>query len=224
MLVTYTKTIVRAALVALAVVTPGAGWAAEDGTPPPRADFLKPRTFSWQSVAEPENLFWPGYFWGYGGRWNAAGFRRQLEDMVAHDARSICVIPNGEFDPAATMDPKKSDYLSPKFFERVKYAVDQAARLGMNYWFYDEPGFPSGQAGGQVVSYNPQAIGHRLSYDGHGKWTPRDAARVDYLDPKATETFIQITHDRYAKAVGQHFGKTIKLPDLSRLVRLPGNG
>ena len=53
------------------------------------------------------------------------------------------------------MDPKKSDYLSPKFFERVKYAVGQAARLGMNYWFYDEPGFPSGQAGGQVVSYNP---------------------------------------------------------------------
>ena len=210
-LVTYTKTILRAVLATLAFMATGVCWAAEDGEAPAKADFLKPRAFSWQSLGEPESLFWPGYFWGYGGRWNAAEFRRQLEDMVAHDARSICVIPNGEFDPQYTMDPKKLDYLSPKFFERVKYAVDQAARLGMNYWFYDEPGFPSGQAGGQVVSYNPQAIGHRLAYDGHGKWTPCDAARVDYLDPKATGTFIKITHDRYAKAVGSHFGKTIKL-------------
>ena len=208
---TYTKTILRAVLATLAFMATGVCWAAEDGEAPAKADFLKPRAFSWQSLGEPESLFWPGYFWGYGGRWNAAEFRRQLEDMVAHDARSICVIPNGEFDPQYTMDPKKLDYLSPKFFERVKYAVDQAARLGMNYWFYDEPGFPSGQAGGQVVSYNPQAIGHRLAYDGHGKWTPCDAARVDYLDPKATGTFIKITHDRYAKAVGSHFGKTIKL-------------
>ncbi len=207
---TYTKSVLRAVLATLAFTAPAACWAA-DNAAPAKAKFLAPRAFSWKSLAEPENLFWPGYFWGYGGRWNAAGFRRQLEDMVAHDARSICVIPNGEFDPQANMDPKQSDYLSPKFFARVKYAVDQAARLGMNYWFYDEPGFPSGQAGGQVVRYNPAAVGHRLALDGQGKWIPRDGARVDYLDPKATDTFIDITHKRYAEAVGAHFGKTIKL-------------
>ena len=206
----YAKKILYIALATLAFVAPGARLAAEDGAAPDRAGFLAPRTFSWKALAEPENLFWPGYFWGYGGRWNAAEFRRQLEDMVAHDARSVCVIPNG-CDCRPGSNPKDCYYLSPAFFERVKFAVDQAARLGMNYWFYDEPGFPSGQAGGQVVCYRPEAVGHLLAYDGHGKWTERNGPRVDYLDPKATDTFIAITHERYAKAVGSHFGKTIKL-------------
>ncbi len=208
---TCIKKILRAALATLALLVPGACWAAENGQAPARAEFLQPRTFSWQSLAEPENLFWPGYFWGYGGRWNAAEFRRQLEDMVAHDARSICVIPGGCEFRDANSDPRDCYYLSPAFFQRVKDAVDQAARLGMNYWFYDEPGFPSGQAGGQVVRYNPDAVGHLLAYDGHGKWIPRSGPRVDYFDPRATDTFIAITHERYAKAVGAHFGKTIKL-------------
>ncbi|MCK9589129.1 MAG: hypothetical protein M0Q93_07165, partial [Terrimicrobiaceae bacterium] len=32
---------------------------------------------------------------------------------------------------------------------------------------------------------------------------------VDTLNPEATRRFIEVTHERYAKAVGEHFGKTI---------------
>jgi len=193
-------------------LTSAGGIAAQGENATARAAFLALRVFSWQSLAEPENLFWPGYFWGYGGRWDPVAFRRQLENMVAHDARSVCVIPNPrELRPETNTNPMDCGYLSPAYFGRVKFAVDQAARLGMNYWLYDEGGFPSGQAAGQVVRYRPQAVGHVLACDGRGKWTPRNAARVDYLDPHATETFIAITHQRYADAVGSHFGRTIKL-------------
>ena len=46
-----------------------------------------------------------------------------------------------------------------------------------------------------------------------GKWK-RDykAGRhpTDLLNPETTRTFMELTHKRYAEAVGSHFGKTIK--------------
>ena len=32
----------------------------------------------------------------------------------------------------------EGDYLGPYFFRMVKHARDEAKRLGMNYWIYDE--------------------------------------------------------------------------------------
>ena len=35
-------------------------------------------------------------------------------------------------------------------------------------------------------------------------------ACADLLNPQTTKTFIGLTHERYAAAVGSHFGQTIK--------------
>ncbi len=43
------------------------------------------------------------------------------------------------------------EYLSPRFFELIKYAVSEAKRLKMRYWIYDEYNWPSGIAGGKVL-------------------------------------------------------------------------
>ncbi len=43
------------------------------------------------------------------------------------------------------------EYLSPEFFELIKYAVSEAKRLKMRYWIYDEYNWPSGIAGGKVL-------------------------------------------------------------------------
>lgn len=103
------------------------------------------------------------------------------------------------------------DYLSPQYFERVKAAVDEAEQLGMNYWIYDEGGWPSGQAAGRVVSTRPDLCGKVMRVDSQNRWTQQSiSGRPDILNPAATETFISLTHERYRTAVGNHFGKTIQ--------------
>jgi hypothetical protein len=193
---------------------------------------IAPRTFSWEALAEPENLFWPAYFWSWNGPLEPDVLRRELADMAAHDARSVCAMPMPhEFRPDIMNNRMDVDYLSPDFFERVKVAVNEAARLKMNYWLYDEGGWPSGQAAGRVLRENPDAAVQVLTRDQEGKWNPQREGRVDLLNPQTTETFIKLTHDRYANAVGEHFGKTIKLmfsdepafrhADLGKLVPWP---
>jgi hypothetical protein len=201
-------------LVVLAVLPWMECFAAESGGVPARPDFVALRDFSWKSLAEPENLFYPAYFWLWNGPLDPDVLRRQLHDMAAHDTRSVCVLPMPrEFRPSNTNNQMDVDYLSPEYFKRVKVAVAEAARLGMNYWLYDEGGWPSGEAGGRVVGTRPDTIVQTLNWDssGKGQWKPGTGGGADLMNPQATETFIKLTHDRYADAVGSEFGKTIKM-------------
>ncbi len=145
-------------------------------------------------------------------RWSRRNFA-QLRDMAAHDARAVCVVPMPrEFRPDSTGNRMDVDYLSPEFFDRVRVAVEQAAALGMNYWLYDEGGWPSGQAAGRVVAARPDLAGQIMHRAAGGTWSlARRPARPDMLDPRSTETFISLTHERYRAAVGGYFGDTIRL-------------
>lgn len=50
-----------------------------------------------------------------------------------------------------------TEYLSDKWFELYKYAVDKGKELGMNVWIYDENSYPSGFAGGHVLDQMPES-------------------------------------------------------------------
>lgn len=43
-------------------------------------------------------------------------------------------------------------YLSPRWMECVKDSIDEANKVGMHAWLYDENGFPSGGANGRVAA------------------------------------------------------------------------
>ncbi|MDY0168540.1 MAG: glycosyl hydrolase [Thermoguttaceae bacterium] len=214
-----TKTILAVLIVSVMVA-----WepsvAAEKGDVPGRPDFVASRDFSWKSLSEPENLFWPAYFWYWNGPPTPDVLREQLADMAEHDAPNVCVVPMPhEFRPVTMNTSMDVDYLSPEFFQRVKVAVDEAARRGMHYWIYDEGGWPSGQAAGRVVQTRPDVAVRVLRCNADGKWTPEivgnwppgEMGVADLLNPESTRTFISLTHQRYAAAVGSHFGKAIKL-------------
>ena len=217
---------------------------------PPSSVALVP-DFNPRDFLQPEAVLWPGYFW----LWNAPVtpdlWRAQLADMAAHDAKSVCLLPMPHaFRPDSTNNSLDPDYLTPEYFERVREAVEEAARLGMAWWLYDEGGWPSGQALGKVIQDYPQltrrsitrerapsdepflvpADALALVVDGPGakhippgeRWTPTrsdqtawlyrisSSGSVDLLNPDATARFINLTHDAYARALSQHFGKTVK--------------
>jgi hypothetical protein len=48
------------------------------------------------------------------------------------------------------------DYLSEVMFEAIGWAIDEARRLGMRFWIYDEYNWPSGAAGGYVFRDHPE--------------------------------------------------------------------
>ena len=113
---------------------------------PARRASLDPRAF-----AEPPCEFWPGYFWFWNDDLSPDLLRAQLQDMSDRGARSVCPHPL----PAAfssELGHMQPDYLSQDYLERHRHMVEEAARLGMNVWLYDEGGWPSGSACGKVVA------------------------------------------------------------------------
>jgi hypothetical protein len=204
---------VLVALVLTSVLPLGATLAAENAKPAAPATFVMPRDFSWKSLAGPENLFWPGYSWFWNGPLDPDRLRHQLADMNAHGVRSVDIVPiprnfHSEYGFNFQMEP---DYLAPGFCDRVKIAVDEAARLGMNCWIKGDGGWPPGQA---VKMKHPNESAPRyLAYE-NGKWTPkRDCSKyqtADLLDPQVTKLHLATTQQPLVDAMPEHFGRTIK--------------
>ncbi len=207
-------------------------------------------------LSNPPAELCPGYFWLINDRMEEKELFRQLKDMFDHGAKSVCFHPlPPEMRPetfGAAMSPA---YLSSEYFELVKKIIGECHRLGMNFWLYDEGGWPSGNANGEVYArnpseYSPKGITYRDFHVVQGEsysvpadvicaairtpngWktyrpgqTIPDAApdsilRVffiergnsyaDLLSPQAMETFIRLTHERYAEIAGRYFGNTIR--------------
>jgi hypothetical protein len=107
----------------------------------------------------------------------------------------------------------------------LRRGVRMAAEMGFRVWIYDEKGYPSGAAGGLVLAQFPggeaQGLVRSARGDGNVKY---DVVRlyegthatenfyqkrpyINILDSEAVSTFVQVTHDRYARAlhpIGQY--------------------
>ncbi len=53
-------------------------------------------------------------------------------------------------------------YGSRAWFEGISFLIEEAEKLGLNVWLYDEDPFPSGIAGGRVILDNPGYIAQAL--------------------------------------------------------------
>ncbi|MFA6240611.1 MAG: glycosyl hydrolase [Candidatus Hydrogenedentales bacterium] len=206
--------------------------------------------FSLAGFHDPEAVLWPAYFWLWNAPLDEGRLRAQLRDMAAHDARSVCVLPMPHgFRPDSTNNSLDPDYLTDAYLARVRDMVQEAARLKMAWWLYDEGGWPSGQALGKVVEGRPDLVrrtvarervdasaaytvpadvlgvvveqpAQRVVLPGE-TWTPSgpdDVAYayrvvvgggVDLLNPDATQRFLEITHEAYARVLSEYFGNTI---------------
>ena len=84
--------------------------------------------------------------------WNADMKEAEIDKFLASYSRqgihSIFIHPRpGLITP----------YLSERWFQLVRYTVDQGAKLGMEVWLYDENSYPSGFAGGHVPAVMPES-------------------------------------------------------------------
>ncbi len=128
----------------------------------------------------------------------------------------------------------KIEYMSEDWLDLVVYSVQKAKEFGLKIVIYDENGWPSGFAGGAVVQSNPDFAMKQLVFsegtpcsgevlcsfkrtaDGYSAGgddlfvcVKRNNDYVDLTDRRVTEKFIELTHEKYKKACGEEFGKTI---------------
>ena len=165
-------------------------------------------------------VFSPAYFWMWNGHLDAKGLCAQLEDMRAHGLRNVCIhpFPKGFRDWFPTeMEP---DYLTGDYLDVFAKVVRRAGELGMHAYLYDEGGWPSGGACGRVVASDPE-----------GRFTPREivrgkdgglavvarsfpkgrAAFPSLIERGTTQRFLELTHEAYAKRLGDALGSTVRI-------------
>jgi hypothetical protein len=76
--------------------------------------------------------------------------RGTMRDLAGQKVKQVFVHPR-----PGLMTP----YLSADWFRLWKVALDEAEKLDMNVWIYDENSYPSGFAGGHVPELMPESRG-----------------------------------------------------------------
>ena len=179
--------------------------------------------FPKKEFASPSSEYCPGYFWMWNDRLDVAKLNAQLDDMASNGVRSVCIHPfPKDFRPGKFLSGMSPDYLTPEYISVFSNVIDHIAKIGMSAWLYDEGGWPSGGACGRVVASDAEGRFRQTFFgrENHESKQPVSTWRRQYgtgrgnypsiIEPGATERFIELTHEAYARYIGSHFGKTVR--------------
>jgi hypothetical protein len=108
-----------------------------------------------QLFADPPREYSSGPLWVWNDLLTEAQIRGTMRDMATQKVRQVFVHPR-----PGLMTP----YLGEEWFRLWKIALDEAERLDMNVWIYDENSYPSGFAGGWVPELMPESRGRGLHF------------------------------------------------------------
>jgi hypothetical protein len=112
--------------------------------------------------------------------------------------------------------PNVPPYLGDDYMSVLSSVILHAKSIGMEFWIYDEDGWPSGTVGGQLLARYPRDVQQWAdlvidrpaeilgSFDHGGqRWhvARRLGAGVDYLSPDLAPHFLEMTHERYRLAL-----------------------
>ncbi len=111
--------------------------------------------------------------------------------------------------------PNMPKYLSEEYLTILSSVILHARQIGLEFWLYDENGWPSGTVGGELLQRFPEdaqqwadlttdgpenSRDRIASFEHEGqRWfvCRRQGAGVDYLNPNLARHFLELTHERY---------------------------
>ncbi|MCH9275975.1 hypothetical protein JS533_006775 [Bifidobacterium amazonense] len=91
--------------------------------------------------------------------------------------------------------PGDPDYLSRQYFDLLSAVILHAKRIGMEFWIYDENGWPSGSASGKVHEMNPDLTAGWLEYRDGTVVERSEPALLNTFNAKTCADFIRLTYD-----------------------------
>lgn len=145
-------------------------------------------------------------FWSINAGVELEPLRRQLAELRAHGIEGVVFHPR--------FYPGHPDYMSDEFIGVVSALILYAREIGMEFWLYDENGWPSGSADGQVLAAHPDATRQWIAAVPENEIGAADTVLcrhagqavvcrsvrgVSPLCRKTTDTFLQLTHERYRR-------------------------
>ncbi len=179
--------------------------------------------FDRASFRNPPKTAWPAYAWIWNVNVTKEEIKNQLDFFWKNNFRTIYILPEPiEFRPTNGM-MLLENYLRDSYMELYRFAAEYAQSLGMQLWLYDEGGWPSGSANGDVVINDPALVKMKIvespkkltagqSYtvpDGTIAAFTADYRRIqDSYTPLADETILE-----YIPAIHKH--DNMPYPDLT---------
>lgn len=169
-------------------------------------------------------------FFVWNGEVTEADIDKYLEDFKAQGIGGVFIHPR----PGLI-----TEYLSERWFQLCRYAVEKASKLGMQVWLYDENSYPSGFAGGHVPAEMPESYNQGVGLVLKKTRRLEDPSRckvllehegdsycfelayydkrawhggfsyVDLIRPGVTEKFIELTMRGYERTLGAEFGRLV---------------
>jgi len=180
-------------------------------------------------IINPVALHRPAPFWSWNDKLSEPELRRQLREMADKGWGSVFMHSRVGL---------VTGYLSDEWFALTNASCEEAKKLGLKAWLYDEDKWPSGFAGSLVPlkdeSYRARMLVLRRPADKvsgdqtltrveHGgveydicvhtaqlgdRWF-NGASWVDLMNPAAVRFFLETTHEQYKKNCGKYFGTVI---------------
>lgn len=98
----------------------------------------------------------PIVFWALNHRLEKEELVRQLRLMKEKNIGGVILHPR-----SGLLTP----YLTNDFFNMISCVIEEAGRLGIDVWLYDEDPYPSGIAGGQIITDYPEYRAQILKYE-----------------------------------------------------------
>lgn len=103
------------------------------------------------------------------------------------------------------------EYLGDAWFDRIRFIVEQAAAREMEVWLYDEFCWPSGHAKGLVTKGRKDLAAEMMEVEPDGRTSVhRVPESANLLMRETTDRFLEVTHERYARAIGEYFGRCVR--------------
>ena len=118
-----------------------------------------------QNFVQPHRDYSTGPLWTWNDWLTEEQVRSTLQDLAKQNVKQVWVHPR-----PGLMTP----YLSDEWFHLWKIALDEAEKLDVNVWIYDENSYPSGFAGGFVPEALPDSRGRALRFE--------EVAQLDRID------------------------------------------
>lgn len=89
------------------------------------------------------------FFWSWNGELTEEEIRRQIGDFAEKGFAGFFLCSRMGL---------KCYYMGEEWFRFCRVAVEEAGKHGMRVWLYDEDGWPSGMAGGEMSRYPAEAV------------------------------------------------------------------
>ncbi len=169
-------------------------------------------------------------FWSWNDKLEPEELRRQIRWMKENGIGGFFMHARGGL---------KTEYMSEEWMKCIDVCCEEAEKIGLHAWAYDENGWPSGFCGGklledekdrdlyilnEVAPYDPEAnVSYRL--DGEklirirdrgaegdclNLYIKRSNSTVDILNPDVVDKFIANTHEEYKAYFGEAFAEKFK--------------